>query len=116
MNVNLCKPARSPPCNRLMNGGLVLGVLGLALLGACPQQPLRDTGSKVTLVVLPKAPDGRVGAVMVRPVGGGKAVLVDKPYVEASLGDTKTVRKSLVDPKVVNETFGKTLAALPAQP
>ena len=99
-----------------MRGGLVLGLLGLALLGACAQQPPRTTGSKVTLVVLPKAPDGHVGAVMVRPLDGSEAVLVDKPYVEASLRDTKTVRTSPIDPKGVNETFGKTLAALPAQP
>src|SRR5712664_58249 len=99
-----------------MRGGLVLGLLGLALLGACAQQPPRTTGSKVTLVVLPKAPDGHVGAVMVRPLDGSEAVLVDKPYVEASLRDTKTVRTSPIDPKGGNETFGKTLAALPAQP
>jgi outer membrane protein OmpA-like peptidoglycan-associated protein len=98
-----------------MHGRLVLVVLGLALLGACAQQPPRDTGSKVTLVVLPKAPDGHVGAVMVRPLDGGEPVLVDKAYVEASLRDTKTVRTSPIDPKGVNETFGKTLAALPVQ-
>jgi outer membrane protein OmpA-like peptidoglycan-associated protein len=98
-----------------MRGRLVLVVLGLALLGACAQQPPRDTGAKVTLVVLPKAPDGHVGAVMVRPLDGGEPVLVDKAYVEASLRDTKSVRTSPIDPKSVNETFGKTLAALPAQ-
>lgn len=116
MNEQLRKRDRFPQCNRVMHGGLVLGVLGLALLGACTQQPSRNTGSKVTLVVLPKAPDGHVGAVMVRPLDGGKAVLVNKPYVEASLGDTKTVRTSPIDPKGVNEAFGKTLAALPSQP
>ena len=99
-----------------MRGRLVLGVLGLALLGACAQQQPRSTGSNVTVVVLPKPPNGHVGAVMVRPIDGGKAVLVDKPYVEASLRDTKTVRTSPVDPKSVTEAFGKTLAALPAQP
>jgi outer membrane protein OmpA-like peptidoglycan-associated protein len=99
-----------------MRGGLVLGLLGLALLGACAQQPPRNTGSKVTVVVLPKSPDGHVGAVMVRPLDGGEAVLVNRPYVEASLRDTKTVRTSPIDPKGVNETFGKTLAALPVQP
>ena len=99
-----------------MRGGLVIGILGLAFLGACAQQPSRNTGSIVTLVVLPKASDGHVGAVMVRPLDGGKAVLVNKPYVEASLRDSKTVRTSAVDPKSVNESFGKSLAALPAQP
>ena len=106
---------RFSPRNRLIRGGLVLGVLALALLGACAQPPQRNTGPNVSLVVLPKPPDDHVGAVMVRPLDGGKAVLVDKPYVEARLRDTKTVRTSPVDPKSVNEVFGPTLAALPAQ-
>jgi outer membrane protein OmpA-like peptidoglycan-associated protein len=101
---------------QVMRGGLVLGALGLALLGACAQQPPRNTGANVSLVVLPKPPDGHVGAVMVHPLDGGKPVLVNKPYVEASLRDTKTVRTSPIDPKSVNEVFGKTLAALPAPP
>ena len=104
------------PRNRVMRGGFFLGVLVLALLGACAQQPPRNAGANVSLVVLPKPPDGHVGAVMVRPLDGGKAVLVDKPYVEASLRDTRTVRTSPIDPKKVNEVFGKTLAALPVQP
>ena len=100
----------------MTHGGLVLCVLGFALLGGCAQQPPRSTDSRVTLVVLPKAPDGHVGAVMVRPLHGRKAVLVDKPYVEASLRDSKTVRTSPIDRKDVNETFGKALASLPEQP
>jgi outer membrane protein OmpA-like peptidoglycan-associated protein len=102
--------------NQMMWGGLVLGLLALALLGACAQQPPRYTGSDVTVVVLPKPPDGHVGAVMVRPLDGGKAVLLNKPYVEASLRDTKTVRTSPIDSTSVNEVFGNTLAALPSQP
>lgn len=116
MNVQLRRPDRFLPRNRVMHRGLASCVLGLALLGACAQQPPRSTDSKVTLVVLPKAPDGHVGAVMVRPLHGGKAVLVDKPYVEASLRDSKTVRTSPIDRKDVNETFGKALASLPEQP
>ena len=116
MNDQLCKPDRFPRFVTRLHGGLVLAILGLALLGACAQQPPRNTGSKVTLVLLPKPPDGHVGAVMVRPLGGGKAVLVNKPYVEASLRDKKTVRTSPIDQDDVNETFGKTLAALPEQP
>jgi len=99
-----------------MRGGLVLGVLALALVGACAQQPTRGIGPGVSVVVLPKPPDGHVGAVVVHPLDGGKAVLVDKPYVEANLRDTKTVRMSPVDRKSVDQSFGKALAALPAQP
>jgi OOP family OmpA-OmpF porin len=104
------------PRHKLMRGGLVLGVLALALLGACAQQPTRGFGPGVSVVVLPKPPDGHVGAVVVHPLGGGKPVLLDKPYVEANLRDTKTVRMSPVDKKSVDQTFGKALAALPAQP
>ena len=99
-----------------MRGGISLGLLGLALLGACAQQPIRGPVPNVSLVVLPKPPDGHVGAVMVRPLDGGKPVLVDKPYVEASLRDTRTVRIAPIDPKKVDEVFGKALAALPVQP
>ena len=116
MNDQLCKPDRFPRFVTRLHGGLVLAILGLALLGACAQQPSRNTGAIVSLVVLPKEGDGHVGAVMVRPLGGGKAVLVNKPYVEASLRDSKTVRTSAIDPKSVKETFGKTLTALPEQP
>ena len=116
MGTNMHTAGCFAPRNRLMRGGLVFSLLGLALLGACAQQPSRGIGPGVSLVVLPKPPDGHVGAVMVRPVGGGKPVLVNKPYVEASLRDTKTVRTSPIDRKSVNDEFGKTLAALPAQP
>lgn len=116
MNAQLCKPNRCLPHNRLTPARLLVGVLGLALIGACAQQPPRHSDSMVSLVILPKAPDGHVGAVMVRPLGGGKAVLVDKAYVEASLRDKKSVRTSPVDRKDVNQAFGKSLAALPEQP
>ena len=107
---------RSLASNQGMRGGLVLGMLGLALLGACAQQPTRGFGPGVSVVVLPKPPDGHVGAVVVHPLDGGKAVLLDKPYVEANLRDRKTVQTSPIDKKSVDQTFGKTLAALPAPP
>lgn len=108
---------RFAPRNQVKRGRLVLGVLGLALLGACAQQPFGNTGPGVSVVVLPKPPDGHVGAVVVRPLDGGTAVLLDKPYVEARLRDTDTtVRTARIDPKTVNQVFGNTLAALPAQP
>jgi len=91
-------------------------MLGLTLMSACAQQPARDSGRGVTLIVIPKPPDGHVGAVMVRPTGGGKPVLIDKPYVEASLKDNKTVRTASIDPKTVDATFSKALLALPAPP
>ena len=114
MNAQLCQPDRCLSRNRVTPARLLACVL--ALIGACAQQPPRHSDSKVSLVVLPKAPDGHVGAVMVRPLHGRKAVLVDKAYVEASLRDTKSVRTSSIDAKGVNATFGKALAALPAQP
>jgi outer membrane protein OmpA-like peptidoglycan-associated protein len=113
--LQFCKPDPVSR-NQTTPTGLLLCVLGLVLAGACAQQPSRNSDVRVSLVVLPKAPDGHVGAVMVRPLDGGKAVLVDKAYVEASLRDAKSVRTSSIDAKSVNATFGKALAALPAQP
>ena len=107
---------RYAPRSRVMRAGFFLVVPGIALLGACAPEPPRSTALHVTMVVLPKASDGHVGAVMVRPLSGGQAVLVDQPYVEASLSDTTTVRTAPIDPKAVKEKFGKTLAALPAYP
>lgn len=105
--------------HRAMGAALVAALLGVALLGACAQSPPRRAGPGVSVVVLPKLPglpDGHVGAVMVRPLDGGDAVLLDKPYVEATLRDTKTVRTSRVDPKSVDDAFGSALAALPTGP
>jgi OOP family OmpA-OmpF porin len=100
---------------------LLAVLMALTLAGGCAQQPARGpkanaAAANVSLVVLPKPPDGHVGAVMVRPLGGGKPVLINKPYVEASLRDGKTVATASVDPKTINQQFGKTLSALPAQP
>ncbi len=95
----------------------VVGALAL-LLGACAQkqQPVRAPGPGTSVVVLPASADGHVGAVVVRPLAGGKPVVVDKPYVEASLQDRKTVRTAAIDQKAVNEAYGKARSALPAQP
>jgi outer membrane protein OmpA-like peptidoglycan-associated protein len=101
---------------KLTHKELLAVLVVLTLLGACAQQPARGPGPNVSVVVLPKPPDGHVGAVVVHPLDGGKAVLIDKPYVEASMSDTRTVHKASIDPKKVEEGFGKTLAALPAQP
>ena len=93
----------------------------LALAAGCAQQQARGPraaamGANVSVVVLPKPPDGHVGAVVVHPLAGGKPVLLNKPYVEASMRDRKTVTIAAVDPKNISQEFGKTLAALPAQP
>lgn len=108
---------RLAPRKRLTHGGgISFGIIGLALLAACAQQPSRGFGPGVSVAVLPSQIDGHVGAVMVHPLDGGDAVLVDKPYVEANLRDAKTVRLSPVDRNSVERSFGKTLIALPAQP
>ena len=107
---------RIAPCNRILRGRFIATLLGLVLLGACAQQPTRGFGPGVSIVVLPKPPDGHVGAVVVHPLGGGKAVLVDKPYIEANLRNSKSVQLSPIDKNSVDQRFGKTLSALPAQP
>lgn len=95
---------------------LTVTLLGLALLGGCAQQPARDPGQTVTLVVLPKPPDGRVGAVVVRPLDGGKPVLVNRAYGSASVGSTGKVQTFSSDPKRVSGDFGAALTALPSLP
>ena len=107
---------RIAPCNRIRRGRFIATMLGVALLGACAQQPTRGFGPGVSVMVLPKPPDGHVGAVVVHPLGGGKAVLVDKPYIEANLRNSKSVQLSPIDKNSVDQKFGKTLSALPAQP
>lgn len=87
----------------------------LALLWGCAQQPPRAGATDVSVVVLPR-PDGHVGAVVVRPLDGGKPVLIDKPYVEARMSDNTTVRKASIDRKQVDLAYARTLIALPAAP
>ena len=103
-------------CNWRQRGRFTAALLGLAFLGACAQQPTRGFGPGVSVVVLPKPPDGHVGAVVVHPLDGGKAVLVDKPYIEANLHNSKSVQTSPIDKNSVDQRFGKALSALPAQP
>lgn len=107
---------RLAPCKGVVHGRTTFGIVLLALLTACAQQPTRSFGPGVSMAVLPSQIDGHVGAVVIHPLDGGDAVLVDKPYVEANLHDTKTVRLSPVDRKSVDQSFGRTLAALPAEP
>ena len=107
-------------CRKVMRAGCALA-LGVAVLAGCanqsPRHEARNPAAGVSLVVLPKPPDGHVGSVMMRPIGGGKPVLVNRPYVEASMRDgKKTILTATVDAKSVNREFGKTLAALPQQP
>lgn len=93
-----------------------IGLLGLVLLGACAQQQPRGAAGGTTVVVLPRASDGHVGAVVVRPLDGGEPVLLNKAYVAASVGDSQKVQTSTVDSKRLNEEFGSALAAMPSRP
>lgn len=70
----------------------------------------------VSVVVLPKPPKGQVGAVVVRPLRGGKPVVVDQAYVQASVNDGKTVQTTDVDARQVKNSFSDALSALPSQP
>lgn len=91
-------------------------LVGLMFLGACAQLPPLGAPGDVTVVVLPARSDGHVGAVMVRPLDGGEPVLLNRPYVAASVGASSGVRTAAVDSKRVNEEFSSTLVALPRQP
>lgn len=95
---------------------LMPALIGIALLGACAQPIPRGPGPHVSVVVLPKPPDGHVGAVVVHPLDGGRPVVLDKPYVEAQMSDTRTVRQTAIKPTRVDQVYGSTLAALPAPP
>jgi outer membrane protein OmpA-like peptidoglycan-associated protein len=95
---------------------LIAGLLTLMLLGGCAQQPSRDAGQKVTVVILPKPPDGSIGAVVVRPTGGGKPVLLNRAYGSATVGSTGKVQTSSLDRKRVDREYSSALTALPAQP
>ena len=92
---------------------LIAAMLGLALLGACAQQPPRNAGENVSVIVLPKGPEGKVGAVIVRPIDGGEPVLLNKAYVAARVTDSGAVRTVPVAPKQVQAEFGQVLSALP---
>lgn len=95
----------------------VLGALtGLALLGACAQQPRLGAEADVTVVVLPSQSDGHVGAVVVRPLDGGEPVLLNKAHVAASVGTPGKVATAPVDPRAVNAEFSAALSALPRPP
>jgi len=107
---------RLAPRKWMKRGCTTFSVVALVLLTACAQRPTRGVTPGVSVVVVPSQEDGHVGAVVVHPLEGGKAVLVNKPYVEANLRDKKTVQVAPVDKKAVDQSFGKTLAALPAQP
>lgn len=95
---------------------LVAGVLAHLLLGGCAQQPSRDTGQKTTVVILPKPPDGSIGAVVVRPIDGGKPVLLNRAYGSATVGSSGTVQTASLDRTQVDKEFRPALTALPAQP
>ncbi len=65
------------------------------------------------VILLPKA-DGSVGAVVVRQ--DGVEIVLDKAYASAVIEGPGQVRQLIQDPRVVEEMFAATLAALPPKP
>jgi len=94
----------------------VVGASALALLCACANQPPLGAPGEVTVVVLPKHSDGKVGAVVVRPLDGGDPLVLDKAYVAASVGSGGKVQTETVASGRVNEEFSAALAVLPPPP
>jgi outer membrane protein OmpA-like peptidoglycan-associated protein len=93
----------------------VFAAAGLAFLAGCASQP-SGPPAKVSVVVLPKPPQGQVGAVVVRPLRGGEPVVLNEAYVQASLDDAKTVQTTDIDARQVKNSFSEALSALPPQP
>jgi outer membrane protein OmpA-like peptidoglycan-associated protein len=94
----------------------LLGLLAFTLLGACAQLPTQDDAGGVTAVVLPDASDGHVGAVAVRPRGGGEPVLLDQAYATASFSAGNEVRTSTMAKRRANAMFAASRDALPRPP
>lgn len=94
----------------------LVGLIGFAFLCACAQQPPLGAAGEVTVVVLPKQSNGKVGAVVVRPLDGGEPLVLDKAYVTARVGGSGEVRTEPVASSRVNEEFSAALAVLPRPP
>ena len=99
-----------------MRVSILLGLLAFTLLGACAQLPTQDDAGGVTVVVLPDSSDGHVGAVVVRPRGGGEPVLLNTAYATADLAGGNEVRTSIMAKRRANATFAASREALPRPP
>lgn len=67
-------------------------------------------------MVVPASSDGHVGAVVIHPRNGSKAVVLNKPYVVAGMKDRQMVETAAVDPKNVDDIFGSVRKSLPRKP
>ena len=81
----------------------------LALLAASCAAPVREE----TVVVLP-GPDGKVGTVVVQREGARQ--VLDTPYATNQVRSDGSLQGSQGSAQQVSESFGATLAALPARP
>jgi OmpA-OmpF porin, OOP family len=117
INMNGCRRAfQSPLAAHGLRSALAICLLAL-LLGACAQTaPRPDAAPAVSVMVVPSSSDGHVGAVTVRPLKGGKKVLLDQPFVSATVAGDGSVQTAKVDPKQAKEDFAAARAALPKAP
>ena len=84
-------------------------VVVLALLAASCAAPVREE----TVVVLP-GPDGRSGTVVVERAGARQ--VLNAPYAGSHVRSDGSLQGSSLSEQQVSESFGTTLAALPARP
>ena len=84
-------------------------VVVLALLGCSCAAPVREE----TVVVLP-GPDGKSGTVVVQREGARQ--VLDAPYAASHVRTDGTLQGSPLSQQQVADSFGTTLAALPARP
>ena len=81
----------------------------LALLAASCAAPVREE----TVVVLP-GPDGKSGTVVVERAGSRQ--VLNTPYAGSQVRSDGSLQGSNLSQQQVSESFGATLAALPARP
>ena len=68
------------------------------------------------MVVVPHSADGHVGAVVVRPRGGGAPVVVDRAYVTTDISADGSVTTTEVAPRSLRADFAEARASLPKPP
>ena len=84
-----------------------VGVLACLLLAAC-------AGPRTTVVVVPAASDGHVGAV--RVTGGGGEFLADQPYLAVSTDGASPPSATALTPTAVAVRYAQVRAARPEAP